>query len=114
MQINCHKNFGDSFAHSPLHCCRPPPLGDRRGDRPPPSGRCAPLWPGPVIGQTLSHSSATIGQPDLALRAQAPRHGDGRLDGLRPDPAGLPHQGDLRRGLDHPHVMEDGPEDCGK
>ena len=53
MQINCHTNFGDSFAHSPLHCFPPPPLGDRRGDTPPPSGRCAPLWPGPVIGQDV-------------------------------------------------------------
>ena len=63
---------------------------------------------------TLLHSSATIGQLDLALRGQALRHGDGRLDGLRPYPAGLPHQGDLCRRLEHPHVMNVGPEGCGK
>ena len=54
-----------------------------------------PRHPGAVLHRGL----------DLALSGQAPSLDDGLLDGLRPDPARLPHQGDLRRGLDHPHVM---------
>ena len=112
MQIDGHKSFDDSFARSPLHCYPRRPQGGRRGDTPPPSGRCAPPWPGPGIGQHIITLQCHWSGQHLALSGQAPCLDDGLPDGLRPDPARLPHQGDLRRGLDHPHVMKDRPEDC--
>ena len=105
MQIKSHKNFENSFGHRCIISRR-----HHWGV----GGVTRSRHPGAVIHRGLDLIAQDIIRlrydwSDLALRGQVPRPSDGLLDGLRPDPARLPHQGDLRRGLDHPHVMKDGP-----